>query len=119
MSCRSEPSASERTQRFISPPRSELKAIERPSGDQAPRLSSRVVATTASGSPVGSAEAGSRGSLQMSAFCCSTEKVSFDPSGASATWRSRPAPVVICCSGPAGSPAAVTSARQTLRLPPR
>src|SRR5262249_60273851 len=48
-----EPDSREWTQTFISPDRSELKKIDFPSADQAPRLSSRVVAVTLPGSPPG------------------------------------------------------------------
>jgi hypothetical protein len=53
---------------FMSPARSELKAIIVPSGDHALLLSSRVVLMTASGVPVASPVCGETGSLQMSAF---------------------------------------------------
>src|SRR5438552_10935587 len=57
------------TQTFMLPLRSELNAIVVPSGDHAPRLSSRVVAITASGLPAGMPSAGDTGRRQMSAFC--------------------------------------------------
>src|SRR6266478_7496014 len=47
-------SVCENSQIFMSPARSELKATILSSGDHAPRLSSRVVLTTASGDPRGS-----------------------------------------------------------------
>ena len=46
---------------FMSPVRSELKAIVRPSPDQAPRLSSRVVAMSCSGGPAGRPVSGDDG----------------------------------------------------------
>src|SRR5271163_3770379 len=61
-------SESVNSQMFMSPARSELKAIIVPSGDHAPLLSSRVVLITASGAPVASPVDGKTGSLQMSAF---------------------------------------------------
>src|SRR5712691_1432987 len=61
-------SAGESSQTFMSPARSELKATALLSGDHAPRLSSRVVLTTASGDPLDSPVCGRTGSFQMSAF---------------------------------------------------
>src|SRR5229473_4426252 len=61
-------SAGESSQTFMSPARSELKANALLSGDHAPRLSSRVVLTTASGAPRGSPVCERTGSFQMSAF---------------------------------------------------
>jgi hypothetical protein len=89
---RSEPSGSERIQMFISPWRS---------GDHAPRLSTRVVTTTGSGSPVGRAVVGDTGNRQRSAFIPRTAKASRLPSGAMAGCTSLPAPVV---SGDAEAP---------------
>src|SRR5215469_9627983 len=68
VTCRVLESARANSQMFISPARSELKAIMLPSGDHAPLLSSRVVLITASGAPVGRPVFGETGSLQMSAF---------------------------------------------------
>jgi hypothetical protein len=104
---------------FMSPSRSELKAMNRPSGDQAPRLSSRLLAMSGSPGPVGSAVAGSTGSRQRSAFCDSTVKASRSPEGVGEGWMSCPAPVVNCSGCPPGAPAAVTGMRQTFQPPPR
>src|SRR5258708_10732981 len=61
-------SAGESSHRFISPARSELKATVLLSGYHAPRLSSRVVLTTASRDPLTRPACGRTGSFQMSAF---------------------------------------------------
>src|SRR5712672_451562 len=57
-------SSGESSQIFMSPARSELKATALLSGDHAPRLSSRVVLTTASGEPLTSPVCGKTGSFQ-------------------------------------------------------
>ena len=77
---------------FISPLRSELNAIDRPSGDHAPRLSSRLVAMVSRGAPVGRPLDGSTGSVQMLAFWRRIEKARRAPSGEGAGSRSWPAP---------------------------
>src|ERR1700687_5762279 len=110
-------SAGENSQIFMSPARSELKATILPSGDHAPRLSSRVVLITASGDPPGIPLCGRTGSLQMSAFCRSVAKARRLPSGEGATSTSCPAPVVTCCSGPPTVPSPLTGARQMF-IPP-
>ena len=119
VSARSEPSWSERSQMFISPERSELNAIVRPSGDHAPRLSSRVEDTSRSGGPMGRLESGASGRRQRSAFWRRIAKASRVPSAERAASTSWPAPVVICSSRPSGCPSAVTGTRQMLRPPPR
>ena len=103
----------------MSPPRSELNATELPSGDQAPRLSSRVVLMRGSGSPVGKPFAGDTGNRQMSAFWRSVVKAMSLPSREIAGSTSWPAPVVTCCSGPSSAPSAVMAARQRFVLPLR
>src|SRR5216683_6050878 len=112
-------SAGESSHRFISPARSELKATVLLSGDHAPRLSSRVVLTTASGDPRGSPVCGRTGSFQMSAFWCSVAKAMRLPSREVATSTSCPAPVVTCCSGPLTVPSRLTGARQMFMPPLR
>src|SRR5713226_4023886 len=109
----------ENCQIFMSPARSELKATILPSGDHAPRLSSRVVLTTASGDPLGSPVCGTTGSFQMSAFWRSVAKARRLPSGEVATSTSCPAPVVTCCSGPLIVPSPLTGARQIFMPPLR
>src|SRR5229473_2740589 len=110
-------SVGESSHRFISPARSELKATVLLSGDHAPRLSSRVVLTTASGDPLTSPVCGRTGSFQMSAFWRSVAKAMRLPSGEVATSTSCPAPVVICCGGPPTVPSPLTGARQMF-IPP-
>jgi len=61
----------------MSPLRSELNAICVLSGDHAPRLSSRVLATTSSGWPVAKPVCGDTGSRQRSAFCRKIAKGRF------------------------------------------
>src|SRR5262245_60951093 len=104
---------------FISPLRSELNAIDRPSGDHDPRLSSRLVAMVSRGTPAGRPVAGSTGSVQRLAFWRRMENASLAPSGESEGSRSCPAPVVICCGAPRGLPLAVTPILQRLRPPVR
>ena len=104
---------------FISPWRSELKAIIRPSGDQAPRLSSRVETTTGVGGPVAAPVSGETGSCQRSALRPRTANASRWPSGAGVGSMSSPAPVVSCRGAPAAWPSAPTAMRQTLIPPPR
>src|SRR5216684_8321431 len=110
-------SAGENSQIFMSPARSELKATILPSGDHAPRLSSRVVLITASGDRRGIPLCGRTGSFQMSAFWRSVAKAMRLPSGEVATSTSCPAPVVICCGGPPIVPSPLTGARQMF-IPP-
>src|SRR5260370_29091101 len=61
-------SVGESSQTFMSPARSELKATALLSRDHAPRLSSRVVLTTASGAPLDTPVCWSTGSFQTAAF---------------------------------------------------
>src|SRR5882672_603218 len=110
-------SVDESSQIFMSPARSELKATMLLSGDHAPRLSSRVVLTTASGAPAASPVCGRTGSFQMSAFWRSVANAIPLPSGEVATSTSCPAPVVTCCSGPLTVPSLLTGARQMF-IPP-
>ncbi len=112
-------SAGENSQIFMSPARSELKATILPSGDHAPRLSSRVVLITASGDPRGIPLCGRTGSFQMSAFWRSVANARRPPSGEVATSTSCPAPVVTCCSGPLAVPSPLTGARQMFMPPLR
>ncbi len=104
---------------FISPVRSELNAIDRPSGDQEPRLSTRVVLRIGSGAPVARPVSGETGSRQRSALMPRTAKTSRRPSGCRDGCTSSPAPVVSCSAGPFGAPSAATGMRQTLMPPPR
>src|SRR6266852_1126255 len=85
VSCRALESADESSQMFMSPARSELKATILLSSDHAPRLSSRVVLTTASGEARDSPVCGRTGSFQMSAFWRSVAKATRLPSGEVAT----------------------------------
>ena len=103
----------------MSPARSELNATRCPSGDQAPRLSSRVVAMTSCGGPVGWPLAGETGSFQMSAFWPRIENAMRRPSAEIVRLTSWPAPEVICWGRPAGPPFALTGMRQRFMPPLR
>src|SRR2546422_8471245 len=70
-----------------------------PSGDQDPRLSSRVVETTSWGGPVDRPVPGSTGSFQRSAFCRRMAKARRPPSADTAASTSCPAPVVSADGG--------------------
>jgi hypothetical protein len=102
---------------FISPSRSELKAIADPSGAHAPRLSTRVPAATDSGSPVAAPVSVDTGSRQRSELIPRTANATWPP-GPIADWMSSPAPVVICSGMPAGTPDASSGIRQRLSPPP-
>ena len=114
---RARPAAS-RSHRFIAPLRSELNAIDVPSGDQAPRLFSRVVATTGSAGPVAAPVDGSTGSRQMSAFCLRMAQTRR-PDLATSMSSSWPGPAVSCSMALIGVPSASTAMRQMLMPPPR
>ena len=104
---------------FMLPERSELKAMLSPSGDQEPRVSSRVLATTAWGSPVGWPVSADTGNLHRSAFCLRTENAKRLPLRERASSTSWLPPVVTCSGGPARDPSEKTGARHTLSPPLR
>src|SRR4051794_22963125 len=103
---------------FISPSRSELKAMAFPSGDQAPLLSTRVVLTNRWGGPA-DAPAEVMGSRQRSELIPRTANASRLPLGATVGSTSSPAPVVSCCGAPSGVPLLLSSVRQRFNPPPR
>jgi len=96
-----------------------LNAIVLPSGDQAPRLSSRVVAITSCAAPAGFPVTGDTGSFQTSAFCLRIENAIDRPSDEIAAETSWPAPAVTCCGTPIGAPSLDTGMLQMLIPPPR
>src|SRR5439155_23493123 len=103
---------------FMLPERSELKAMLSPSGDQEPRVSSRVLATTAWGSPVGWPVSADTGNLHRSAFSLRTEtakRLSLRDRASSTSWLP---PVLSCSGGPARDPSENTGSCHTLSPSP-
>jgi hypothetical protein len=104
---------------FMSPSRSELNAICRPSGAHDARLSTRVVATSVCGTPVARPVTGSTGRRPDVGVDAHHREREVPAVGRHADLAIVAGAVVTCCGAPSGAPSFVIGTRQMLSPPPR